>query len=287
MAVLGFREATGRALTHQFGQSPTADRRFIVTVDSPDTPTQAIINAVGIAHLAAHPEYGFLKMTNASVAESSPSPFHAEVTYSYSVPEQEEQDPNPLARPDVWSFSTGGAAIPAYYYFDGTTPKVLVNSANDFFEGAMTDESEVRASVQSNRPTFPLGLAAQVTNCVNSDAYLGAPQYHWKCAGISASQATEVVNDVEIRYWQITAELVYRQSGWELQLPDVGYNVIEDGKKIRGYVFDPEDTDVRIPCASPIALNEDGSRREGAPSILKRRVHKAVGFAGLFGQPPS
>lgn len=288
MGVVGFRETTGRSLTHQFGESPTAERRFVVTLDSTDTPTQQIINAVGVTHLAPHPEYGYLKMTNATATEASPTPFHAEVTLSYSVPEQEEQDPNPLARPDVWSFSVSGAAVPAYYYFEGTgnTPKVLVNSANDFFEGATTDEAEVRATIQSNRPTFPLALAAQVTNCVNSDAYLGAPQYHWKCAGISASQATEVVNDVEIRYWQITAELVYRQSGWPLLLPDVGYNVIEGGDKIRGYVLDPEDKTTRIPCASPIALNPDGSKKDGAPDILTRRVHRAIAFAGLFGQPP-
>jgi hypothetical protein len=259
----------------------------VVTLDSTDTATALIVNSVGIFHLDAHPEFSFLRMTNASVTEASPTPFHAEVTFSYSVPEQEEQEPNPLARPDIWSFSTSGAAVPAFYYFDGTTQKVLVNSADDFFEGAMTDESEVRATIQSNRPSFPLALAAQVTNCVNSDAYLGAPQFHWKCAGISASQATEIVNETEIRYWQITAELVFRQTGWELQLPDVGYNVFEGGQKIRGYVLDPDDKTTRIPCANPIALNSDGTKRDGAPSILKRRVHRSVAFAGLFGTPPS
>lgn len=287
MGVVSYRETTGRSLSHQFGESPTAERRFIVTLDSTNTSTQDIIGAIGVFHLAEHPEYPYLKMTNATATEASPSPFHAEVTLSYSVPEQEEKDPNPLARPDVWSFSTSGSAIPAFYYFDGNTPKILVNSANDFFEGAMTDESEVRATIQSNRQSFPLALAAQATNCVNSDAYLGAGPYHWKCAGISAQRATEVVNDVEINYWQITAELVYRQTGWELKLPDVGYNVIEDGEKIRGYVLDPEDKTTRIPCANPIALNPDGTKKDGAPNILYRRVHRAIGFAGLFGLPPA
>lgn len=286
MAVIAVREATGRSLTHQFGESPTAERRFILTLDSPDTPTQQIINAGGVLHLSPHPEYTYLSCTNATITENSPTPYHAEVVYSYSVPEQSERQPNPLARPDVWSFSTSGAAIPAFYYFDGDTPKVLVNSAGDFFEGAMSDESEVRATIQSNRPEFPLGLASQVTNCVNSDGYLDAPQYHWKCAGISAAQATEVVNEVEVRYWQITAELIFRQTGWELQLPNVGYNVIEAGKKIRGYVLDPDDKTTRIPCANPIALNSDGTIKSGAPDILKRRVHRAVPFAPLFGSPP-
>lgn len=286
MAVINVRETTGRSLTHQFGSSPTAERRFVVTVDSPDTPTQQIINAAGIIHLSPHPEYTYLSCTNATITENSPTPYHAEVAYSYSVPEQSERQPNPLARPDVWSFSTSGAAIAAYYYFDGETLKTLVNSAQDYFEGATTEESEVRATIQSNRPTFPVTLASQVTNCVNATEYLGAPAYHWKCAGISATQATEVVNEEEIRYWQVSAELIYRQTGWELQLPDVGYNVIEDGEKIRGYVLDPEDKTTKIPCASPIALNSDGTIKDGAPNILKRRVNRAIDFPTFFGQPP-
>lgn len=288
MAVISVREVTGRSLSHQFGEAPTAERRYIATLDTTDTSTQEIIGAVGILHLAAHPEYSYLKMINASVTEASPTPFHAEITYSYGVPEQEEQDPNPLARPDVWSFSTSGAAVPAYFYYSGNTQKPLLNSALDFFEGAMTEEAEVRATIQSNRPSFPVALAAQVTNCVNSDAYLGAPPHYWKCAGISAQQATEVVNEEEIRYWQITAELVFRQSGWPLLLPDIGYNYLDGGVKKRAYVIDPDDADVKIPCASPVALNNDGSiRAAGEPSILTRRVHKQIAFAGLFGTPPS
>lgn len=286
MGVVSSREVTGRGFSHQFGEKPTAERRFVATLDSTDTPTQTIINQIGITHLAPHPEYPYLKMTNASVAEATPTPFHAEISYSYTIPE--EGDPNPLNRPDIWSFSTSGASVPAYFYYDGDTMKPLVNTANDFFEGATTDEAEVRATIQSNRANFPLALAAQVTNCVNSDGYLGAPKHHWKCAGISAQQATEVVNDQEIKYWQITTELVYRQSGWPLQLPNVGYNYIDGNEKKRAYVIDPEDDTTKIPCASPIALENDGGIRQvGAPDILVRRVHKEIAFSGLFGSPPA
>ena len=122
---------------------------------------------------------------------------------------------------------------------------------------------------------------------MNSDSFLGAGPFCWKCAGISAQQATEVVNDVEIRYWQVTAELVYRQSGWPLQLPDVGYNYLDGGIKKRAYVIDPDDG-TKIACANPIALNTNGSiKSSGAPDILIRRVHKAVAFGTLFGSPPT
>lgn len=287
MAVVSYREVVGRSLTHEYGEPPTAERKFIATLDATNTGTQEIIETVGIPHLAPHPEYPYLLMKNATVTEATPTPFHAEISYSYGIIEEEERDPNPLDRPDVWSFSTSGAAVPAYYYYDGSTAKVLTNTANDFFEGAMTDEAEVRATIQGNRPGFPLALAAQVTNCVNSDAYLGAPPHHWKCGGISAQQTTEVVEDQEIRYWQITVELVFRQSGWSLQLPNVGYNYLEGSVKKRAYVIDPDDGVTKIACSSPIALNENGSiRPAGAPDILVRRVHREVEFLPLFGTPP-
>jgi hypothetical protein len=290
MAVVAVREVTGRSLSHQFGESPTAERKFIATLDGPNTPTQEIIAATGVFHLASHPEYSYMRMTNASVTEATPTPFHAEVTFSYSVPPPDELDPNPLTRPAVWSFSTSGASVPAYYYYEGTgngTLRPLVNTAKDFFEGAMMEESEVRATIQRNLATFPLVLAAQVTNCVNSDSYLGAPAYHWKCGGISAQQANEVVNDEEIRYWQVTAELAYRQTGWTLQLPNVGYNYLLGGVKERAYVIDPESKD-KVACSSPIALTESGDIEAPGtfPTILSRRVHKAIAFSSLFGSPP-
>jgi hypothetical protein len=288
MAVTSVREVVGRGLTHEFGKAPSAERKFVCSLDDPNTPTQDIINAVGIAHLAPHPEYGFLYAINGTFNEGSPTPFHAEATISYGVPQEEDRDANPLTRQDIWSFSTSGAAVPAFFYYDGTTQKVLVNTANDFFEGAQTEEAEVRATIQGNRVNFPVGLAAQVTNCVNNATYLGAPPHHWKCAGISAAKVTEVVNDVEIKYWQVTSELVYRQSGWSLQLPNVGYNYLEGGQKKRAYVIDPDDGTTKIPCANPVALNTNGSMKtSGPPEILVRRVHKEVDFQSLFGTPPT
>jgi hypothetical protein len=225
-------------------------------------------------------------MTDAQVTEGSPSPFHAEVTYRYEVLNPDERDPNPLARPDVWSFSTGGAAVPALFYWDGATQKPLVNSAKDYFEGLTTEEGECRATINANRANFPLATAVAVTNTVNSGSYLGASAHHWKCIGISGQQQTEVVNDVEINYWAITTELAYRQTGWNLQLPDVGYNYLEGGEKKRAYVIDP-DTNEKVAAVNPVALNSNGTLKSAGqlPDILDRRVNREVDFSSYFGTP--
>ena len=287
MSVISYREVIPRTASHKFGESPTAERKYIVTVDEP-TPTQTLVNAVGIFHAAAHPEFSYLKCLNIQVTETDRH--HAELTYSYELPKQEELDPNPLARPDVWSFSTGGSQVPALVYYDGSgngTKKPLQNTAKDFFEGLTTLEAEVRASISGNRPTFPLANAAAVTNSVNSSSYLGGAAHAWLCAGISGQQVTEVVNDVELRYWQITVELVYRASGHDLLLPNVGWNYLEGGEKKRVWVKDPESGE-KVASGSPRALTTAGGLKADnqEPDILTRRVYPEADFSNYFGTPP-
>jgi len=289
MGIIALREIIPRTFSHKFGESPTAEIKYHVTTDGP-VGTQEVLNTVGILHGTPHPEYSYLLCSQGDVNELDR--YHVEVTYSYSVPAigTEDSDPNPLARADIWSFSTGGAAIPALAYFHGSgngDVRVLVNSAYDFFEGAMTEESELRCTISGNRAAFPVGVAASVTNCVNLDAYLGAQQYQWKCQGISGQQQVEVVNGVELKYWSVSVELAFRQSGWRLMLPNVGYNYLDGNEKKRAYVVDSESGD-KVASSSPVALNSNGSIKSPgtAPDILYRRVHREVNFAPLFGKPP-
>jgi hypothetical protein len=281
MAVISYREVIPRTFSHKFGEAPNAELKYAVTVDEP-TATQSLINAIGIIHGSQHPEFPYLRMTDASVTETDRH--HAEITYRYELL-KEDYEPNPLLRPDVWSFSTGGVAIPTVvHYEDGDDPKPLTNSAKELIENAMTDEAEMRATVSGNRASFPLAIAAYVTNTLNDSVYLGCPQYTWKCAGISGQQATEVVDGVEVRYYQVSVELVYRASGWPLILPDVGYNYLENGKLKRCFV---ELDDEKVASANPVALAADGSMLPAGnqPRLLVRRVHRAVPFSTYFGEP--
>jgi hypothetical protein len=289
MGIIQAREVIPRTFSHKFGESPTAEIKYHVTTDGP-VNTQAVLDWIGIFHGTPHPEYGYLLCSEGAVNELDR--FHVEVTYSYSVPAigTQDSDPNPLARADIWSFSTGGAAVPALAYFHGSgnnDVRVLVNSAGDFFEGAMTEESELRATISGNRAAFPVGVAAAVTNCVNLDPFLGAQQYQWKCQGISGQQQVEVINGVELKYWSVSVELAYRPSGWRLMLPNVGYNYLEGSEKLRAYVIDKESGE-KVASSNPVALNENGSLKSSgtAPDILYRRVHREVNFQPLFGTPP-
>lgn len=294
MAILSFREILPRTLQHRFGESPSAERKFVATVDAPESH-QAVIDALSIFHGDQHPEYPYLRMLDASLVETDRH--HVEVTFRYEAPKQEDFQPHPLARPDVWSFSTSGTSVPALFYYDGggnNDIRPLINTAGDFIEGAMTAEGLLRATISGNRATFPLSSALAVTNSVNNAPYLGGAQHTWLCSGISGQQTSEVVNGQDVRYWQVGVELEYRPSGHPLRLPNVGWNVWSESKqkKVRAYVFD-DDTGEKVASANPVALNENGSIRlsadlqgSGRPDILVRRVHAAQNFASYFGTPP-
>lgn len=288
MAVVAYREVSGRSLSHRFGEAPTAELKYAITLDNPATSQQEILNSVGIFHGSFHPEYTYLRCIEGTVTENDPDPYHATATYRYELPVggTDAFDVSPLARPDIWSFSTGGAAVPALFWFDGNTMKPLVNAVNELFEGFTTDEAECRATITANRATFPLATAIAVTNTLNASAYLGAPAHHWKCAGIAGQQQTEVVNGVEVRYWAITTELIYRQTGWPLQIAHTGYNYLDGSEKKKAMVYDDEN-EMWIPAVTPQALNADGTLKASnvLPDILVRRVNRETNFQTYFGTP--
>jgi hypothetical protein len=285
MGVVSYTELATVAASRKFGEAPTFQRKFVVEVDDPATSQTTIANAPGISFLAAHPEASYCKAMNVGVSNYSGSRWHYEVTWDYELPKQQNVDPNPLARADIWKWSTGGLQVPALYYYEtGDVLTPLQNSAQDFFEGVQTDISTLQASISGNRATFDYGLATTVTNAINSSAYLGGAEYTWKCSGIAATPAVEVVNEVEIRYWQVEVTLEYRPDGWPLQLPNVGWNYLDGGTKERVYVIDSQ-TKERVPSSNPQPLNTDGTLSTGAPTILYRRVHKAVNFQQYFGTP--
>jgi len=290
MGILSYTELATVAASRKFGEPPTYQRKFVVEVDDPTTKQNDIANYPGVAFLDSHPEASYCKAMNVAVANYNGSRWHYEVTWDYELPKQQNVDPNPLARADIWKWSTGGLQVPALYYYDtGDTLKVLQNSANDFFEGVTTDISTLQASISGNRPTFDYGLATTVTNSVNSSAYLGGAAYTWKCSGIAANPAVEVVNEVEIRYWQVEVTLEYRPDGWPLQLPNVGWNYLDsvEGKSRVWVPYKPGPGQPveRVPSSNPQPLTSSGDLSTGAPTVLVRRVHKAVNFQSYFGTP--
>lgn len=180
--------------------------------------------------------------------------------------------------------------MPALYYFDGAgndngSLRPLTNSAFDYFEGLSVDEAQSQAVITGNRPTFPSALAVALTNTINFLPYLGGAAHTWKCAGIAATRESKLVGTLLVNYWAFTTTLIYRQTGWNLLLPDMGFNALVGGAKRRVMTFDFENSEW---VASPVPMGLDGFGQQtfGAPAILTRRVYRQVDFNIYFGTPP-
>jgi hypothetical protein len=298
MAVKSTTELAAISATQTFGTVPKLQRQWVVEVDDPATPHDTISKAPKdgenvISFLDPHPNAAYSLAMDCKVDNYNGSKWHYLVTWNYDTPKQANTDVNPLARPDIWKFSTSGMSIPALWYYDGTTRKALVNSAGDFFEGATTDLSVLTAHISGNRSTFDYARATGATNILNNAQYLGGAAYCWKCDGISGEPAVEIVNDAEVRFYKVEVQLTYRPDGWPLLLPNVGWNYLVGGRKERVYVIDPEDPDhkTKIVSANPQPLNSDGSLQtsygeSNPPIIITRRVHASGDFGQLFGFPP-
>ena len=298
MAITSISEQ-GRTVTHLIGSSPEFTRTIRVELSSP-LSANLVIQTVGCTHGSPHPEFFEAKVVSVDVEESliedaqpsfddgSLTPIlESLVVAKYQVADDVET--LPWFRQDIWKFQTQGVNVPALFYYDGSTVKPLTNSAGDYFEGLVVDEAQQKITIQSNRETFPSALAAAVTNCVNLGEYLGFAANCVKVQGISGEIASEVINEQTVNYWKITSELLARQTGWNLLLPDVGFNFVEGGLRKRAFVKGPPPEEENIASSNPVALNGTGGLAgSGAfPAILDRRIYRQITMSQFFGTPPS
>ena len=278
----------GRQATHLLGSSPEYTRTFRVYLNGTRSADQ-IIAMCGVAHGQPHPDQPnatvYSVEIDEAISEEDGGQLVALVTAKYKVKDDEDTgyDALPWERGDTWKFQTQGVAVPALTYYQGTTPLPLTNSAGDFFEGVTVDEAQQKITITGNRQSFPSALAAAITNCVNDSTYLGFAANCIKVQGISGEPSSEVVDGNTVWFWKVTVELLARQSGWNLLLPDVGFNFIEGGEKKRAMVKGPDGED--IASANPVALNGNGGQQPGGqlPAILDRRIYKQITFSTYFG----
>jgi hypothetical protein len=189
----------------------------------------------------------------------------------------------------VWTFEGQPSQIAALRYFNGSgndDQKALVNSANDYLQGLVTDESMITATIKKNYQNFPNAQVIAI-NSINDGDYLGAGSLNkWKMSGGNVTQVNEVVGVTKYKFWAAEWKLQYRQTGWVLQIPDVGWNFLADAQtKRRCMVFDFQNSEW-IASPTPMPLSS-GQQIPGPPAVLPRRVNPVANFTTLFGTPPS
>lgn len=291
MSVVSVKELFRKAV-FEIGKTRQLTREFVCVLSDAalDTPIAdpQIAAAIPIEIGNVHPAYATAKCRKVTITEGyEGSPYHVHVVAEYGVITDRELDP-PTERANLWEFDTAAGEIPALAYYEGSgngTLRPLTNSAFDYFPGLVTQEALVSAKVTQNFASLPTSwIGAQ--NFTNDSTYLGRPIHTWKVAGVRVAQAEEEFGGSVVRYWQATAELHYRQSGHNLQLPDIGWNFIGGGQKRRAMVFDFQNAEW-VPSPNPVGLDGNGGLTLSAPAILNRRVLPVADFQTLFGNPPT
>jgi hypothetical protein len=291
MGVASVKELSRKA-EYEVGQVRKLTREFVCVLTD-DTLTGSplyepdVFTAVGVDLGSIHPTYNLepYRCRKMVLTEGfDGSPYHVHLAAEYGIITANELT-TPLDRSAVWEFDSQPGEVPALTYYDGTTLRPLTNSAYDYFPGLVTQESTVVATVTKNYSQFPSSLYGAM-NHVNNATYLGCPLHTIKVQKVKVTTVREEFGGSIVSYWQATAELHYRQSGHNLQLPDVGWNFIGGGQKRRAMVFDFENSEW-IASPNPVGLDGSGGLTLGVPAILNRRVSPEANFATLFGTPPT
>jgi hypothetical protein len=293
MATVVSTKELSRKGVFEVGQTRQLTREFVCVLSDDALSSTAITEpqiaaATGVDLGSVHPTYANNRCRKVTITEGfDGSPYHVHVVAEYSIILASELVA-PTNRPGVWEFDGAPGEVPALYYFDGSdnsTLRPLTNSAFDYFPGLVTQEGLAVAKVTYNYATFPNNWF-QASQCVNDASYLGCPQHTVKLEKVTVKQRQEEYSGGVVAYWQATAELHYRQSGHNLQLPDIGFNFIASNQKRRAMVFDFENSEW-IASPNPVGLDGSGGLTLGAPAILNRRVNPVANFTSLFGAPPT
>ena len=279
-----------RKAVYEVGATRQLTREFVCVLSddaltgTPITEPQ-IATALGVDLGSTHPTYSSYRVRKITLTEGfEGSPYHVHFVAEYGIILANELL-HPTSRVAVWEFDSSPGEVPALSYYDGTTLRPLTNSAYDYFPGLVTQESTVAAKVTQNFATFPSSwFTAQ--NCVNNGLYLGCPAHSVKVQKVTVVQDQEEFGGNVVAFWKATAELHYRQSGHNLQLPDVGWNFLGGGQKRRAMVYDFENSEW-VASPNPVGLDGSGGLTLGVPAILNRRVNPEANFASIFGTPPS
>lgn len=312
MAITSYVELA-RTYENEVRGDRVAVRRFVCTLandtlqNNPENDIDAILETIdaptGLLNFGqAHPNIDACGLRKVSINERyGDSPYHIEVVAEYGSLSPDDLE-EPLGRSAQWTLEGTQGQVPALFYYHGdigsgnNDRRPLTNSAYDYFEGLTAEESMVKATLRQNYATDAFGPAGRdsadlfagmnAMNSLNNATWWGAPGWSWKVTGVNATRTTEVFNGTAYTFWDASFEFMYRQTGWALLVPDVGWNFLNGAEKRRAMVFDFQNSEW-VASANPVALNGSGGQSFGQPGILTRRVNKEADFTALFGTPPT
>jgi hypothetical protein len=276
----------GQSRTANLEGTPQYTRVFLVRTNTVKPNLSFVAASPGIAWRDPYPTDASARLVESNTQQDGDSPFHYKVTYSYRW--LDENDKIPWLRPAQFQFSGSLASAPCFWYYknanDNSTKEIIVNSAGDPLSGLDRDEAEFTVTISFNQaPPFNFQRAQQYVGAINSDTWSGGQPKTWKCQSITANRKFESIPgdtpDVppwKVYYWETNVTLAYRDTGWDLQTWDVGFNEIVGGQR-KKILAGSE------PVSEPAALRQGRAKTPGQPpDMLTFRIYKTLPFVGVF-----
>jgi hypothetical protein len=276
----------GRSRTANLEGTPTYQREFLVRTTTGAPNMRIVARAPGPNWRDPYPDDANCILIDSNVRQDGDSPFHYKVTFTYRF--LDETDRIPWLRPSVFSFSGALASAPAFWFYpnagDNITKRIITNTAGDPLSGLDRDEGEFNVTISYNqRPPFNFQRAQLYVGAINSDTWSGGLPRTWKCMSITANQKYELIqpdvpdgSPVKVYFWETQISLGYRNTGWDLQTWDVGFNEIVGGER-RKILAGSE------PVSEPAALANGVAKAPGQPpDLLTFRIYPMLPFTGIF-----
>lgn len=193
-------------------------RSWLVETDNPNDDEWTIL-ASGLvptrfAPLASNP-YLLAKDINVEPWQNSKLAWKVTVNYDNNVDPAQNQE-NPLLRPgiDEWGFVQYQAI--AIKDRDG---KAIRNTVEQPFDPPVErDESRLVLIYTRNEAYFPVALAEEYMDAINSDTFCGRPAGRVKCQNINATKQWE--NGVG--YYKTRYEFHFWKKGWDKEILNRG-----------------------------------------------------------------
>lgn len=219
---------------------------LVETDDEADDEWYILSSGYVPTRFAVHPGNNNLlaRDVNCDPYQNSAKHWKVTVNYDNSVDPAQNQE-NPLLRPgiDEWSFAQYQTI--AVKDRDG---KAIRNTVEQPFDPPVErDESRLVLVYTRNEAYFPVALAEEYMDAINSDSFCGRPATRAKCANINATKQWEN----GFGFYQTRYEFHFWKKGWDKEVLNRGTRY----RKTAGGAFVPLDGG-----QEPVLLKADGTK---------------------------
>jgi len=203
---------------------------IVVTDDKYDnsfTIASYFASTLGIVFLTPHPDNNAYTARDLQADQQDDSPFWWIVTVPYSTEPlkadaEERQAANPLDRPVRITWDSENAQE---FTTKDKDDKPMLNSAGDPLEPVEKDDIRWIISLTKNFGSLPAWILSTVNKVNESAITVSGLSLAARTTKVQRLHISEQQVDNDIPYYEVTVELAYKGSTWDVKRLDEGFNV--------------------------------------------------------------